>query len=183
MNKYFQEEEFFAAEDEYHDAADYLADIIGNFTTPEQSGATSVSDVSMRDSSSAVSLQLPRISLPKFSGNFSEWENFRGLFESLVASKESLSNTQKLHYLKASVTGDAAILICHIQIADMNYDAAWKLIIEEYDNQSAIIHSHIHAFANLPLMKIENATELKTLRDSVAASLNALSNLKRPVDK
>lgn len=96
---YFTAEEFFAAEDEYHATADYLADVIGKFSKNDASAAASVSDASLRDLHSAVSLQLPRISLPKFSGDFAGWENFRGLFESLVASKESLSNTQKLHYL------------------------------------------------------------------------------------
>ena len=82
-----------------------------------------VSDTSLRDLPGAVSLQLPRISLPKFSGNYAEWENFRELFESLVTSKDSLSNTPKLHYLKARVTGKAAILISHIKVTDTNYDA------------------------------------------------------------
>ncbi|XP_029659125.1 uncharacterized protein LOC115233057 [Formica exsecta] len=177
--KYFTEEEFFAAEDVYHEAADYLADVIGKFTRCDSNAASSVSDVSSRELSSAVSLQLPRILLPKFSGNFAEWENFRGIFESLVASKESLSNTQKLHYLKASVTGEAAVLINHVKIADTNYDGAWKLLIEEYDNQNAIIHAHINAFAVLPIMKTESAVELKGLRDTVAA----LTNLSRPVEK
>ncbi|XP_070171514.1 uncharacterized protein [Polyergus mexicanus] len=129
--KYFTEEEFFTAEDVYHEAADYLADVIDKFSRCDPNAASSVSDISSRKLSGAVSLQLPRIPLPKFSGNFAEWENFRGIFESLVASKESLSNTQKLHYLKASVTGEAAILINHVKIADTNYDGAWKLLIED----------------------------------------------------
>ncbi|XP_070170685.1 uncharacterized protein [Polyergus mexicanus] len=181
--QYFTEEEFFTAEDVYHEAADYLADMIGKFSRCDPTAASSVSDISSRELSGAVSLQLPRIPLPKFSGNFAEWENFRGIFESLVASKESLSNTQKLHYLKASVTGEAAVLINHVKIADTNYDGAWKLLIEEYDNQNAIIHAHIHAFADLPIMKTESAVELKGLRDTVAASLAALTNLGRPVEK
>ncbi|XP_070169436.1 uncharacterized protein [Polyergus mexicanus] len=128
---YFTEEEFFTAEDVYHEAADYLADVIGKFSRCDPNAASTVSDTSSRELSGAVSLQLPRIPLPKFSGNFAEWENFRGIFESLVASKESLSNTQKLHYLKASVTGEAAVLINHVKIADANYDGAWKLLIED----------------------------------------------------
>jgi len=90
---------------------------------------------------------------------------------------------QKLHYLKTSVTGEAALLINHIQIADTNYDAAWKLLNEEYDNPRAIIHAHIHNFTDLPKMKTETAAELKNLRDTVAVSLAALTNLERPVDK
>ncbi|XP_070170737.1 uncharacterized protein [Polyergus mexicanus] len=142
--QYFTEEEFFTAEDVYHEAADYLADVIGKFSRCDPTAASSVSDISSRELSGAVSLQLPRIPLPKFSGNFAEWENFRGIFESLVASKESLSNTQKLHYLKASVTGEAAVLINHVKIADTNYDGAWKLLIEE----SAI---------SRPLARVKNA--------------------------
>jgi len=180
---YFTTEEFYDAEDAYHEAADYLADLIGKLSHGNQNAAASVSDTSLRESSNLMSLQLSRVSLPKFSGNFVEWENFRGLFESLVGSKESLSNTQKLHYLKGSVTGDAALLISHIQIADTNYEAAWNLLVEEYDNQRAIIHAHIHAFAELPIMKTESAVELKNLHDTVAASLAALLNIGRPVDK
>jgi len=176
---YFAAEEFFAAEDAYHKAADYLADIIGKLSRVDSNAAASVSDVSFRELNGAMSLQLPRISLPKFSGNFAKWENFRGLFESLVASKESLSITQKLHYLKASITGEAAVIINHIQIADANYDAAWKLLIDEYDNKRAKIHAHINAFADLSIMKTETAAELKNLRDTVAASLAALTNLER----
>ncbi|XP_070154048.1 uncharacterized protein [Polyergus mexicanus] len=152
--KYFTEEKFFAAENVYHEAADYFADVIGQFSRCDSNAASSVSDVSSRELSGAVSLQLPRIPLPKFSGNFAEWENFRGIFESLVASKESLSNTQKLHYLKASVTGETAVLINHVKIADTNYD-------------------------DFPIMKTESAVELKGLRDTVAA----LTNLGRPIKK
>jgi len=86
--------------------------------------------------------------------------------------------------LKASFTGVVA-LIGHIQIADANYEAAWNLLIEEYNNQRAIIHAHIHAhihaFAELPIMKTESAVELKNLRAVV--SLAALTNIGKPVDK
>lgn len=179
---YFSAEKFFAAEDVYHETADHLADVIGKLShNGPDLASTSVSDSASRDPPGAISLQLPRISLPRFSGSFAKWENFRGMFESLVASKDSLSNTQKLHYLKASVTGDAALLINHIQIADANYDAAWDLLVGEYENPHAIIHAHINAFADLTIMKTESAVELKNLRDTVAASLAALSNMTRPV--
>ncbi|XP_071652238.1 uncharacterized protein [Temnothorax longispinosus] len=178
---YFLEEQFYAAEDAYLEASDYLNDTVGKLSKSEPSTAEKGSDHSFRDAFAGASLQLPRITLPKFSGNFAEWENFRGILESLVAVNESLSNTQKLHYLKASVTGDAASLINSIKVFDANYQATWQLFADEYDNQNAIIHSHIHAFADLLKMKTENVIELKRLRDNVSASLAALTNLDRPV--
>jgi len=67
---YFTAEEFYAAEDIYNEAADYLAEIIGKLSHGDMN-PSSVSNVSLRDSSAAT-LQLPRISLPKFSDNFAE---------------------------------------------------------------------------------------------------------------
>lgn len=138
-------------------------------------------DCSFRDPLVGSSLQLPRITLPKFSGKFTEWENFRGIFESLVASNESLSNTQKLHYLKASVTDDAMLLINNINISDANYEAAWQRLVDEYEN--LYVHEHIRAFSDLPVMKSETASELKRLRDTAAASVSALKILGRSVDQ
>ncbi|XP_029160297.1 uncharacterized protein LOC114932295 [Nylanderia fulva] len=94
---------------------------------------------------------------------------------------EAIKKLKKLHYLKTSVTGDAARLIANIRIADENYAATWQLLTDEYDNKFAIIQSHIHAFAELPIMRSETAAELRQLRDSVAASLAALDSLDRPV--
>lgn len=140
------------------------------------------SDVSYRDASSQFILQLPRITLPKFSGDFAEWENFRSLFESFVASNDAIPNTQKLHYLKTSLDGDAAKLIKNLKISDANYVSAWQLLLDEYD-KSALIHTHIHSFAGLPKMKTENVAELKKLRDTASAALAALKNLGCPIDK
>ncbi|KMQ86488.1 hypothetical protein RF55_14513 [Lasius niger] len=111
---YFLEEDFLAAKDAYLEAADHINDTLGKLTKVET------------------------VSSEK------EWENFRGIFESLVATNDSLSNTQKLHYLKASLTDEAAILVSNIRVSDANYEAAWRLLVDEFDNQNAIIHAHIH---------------------------------------
>lgn len=174
---YFADDDFYAAEEAYHEAVDYLNDAISKFVKRTERS----SDSSFRDASAGSRLQLPRISLPKFSGKFTEWENFRGIFESLVASNDSLSNTQKLHYLKASVTDEAALLINNISISDTNYEAAWQRLVDEYDNLYAIVHAYIRAFADLPTIKTETANELKSLRDIVTASISSLKTLDRAV--
>ncbi|RLU22366.1 hypothetical protein DMN91_004644 [Ooceraea biroi] len=162
-------------------AADYLDDLLGKLD-PNLSITGPSSHSSFHDANSSVSVKLPRIALPKFSGEFIEWETFRGMFESLVDSQRSLSNTEKLHYLKASVLGRAALLINNIQISDANYEAAWQRLCDEFDNRSALIQAHISAFVDMLAMKQETVKELQALRDSVAAALAALTNLGRPVE-
>lgn len=179
---YFVKEEFYAAEDVYHDAADHLRETISKFAIPELPTIHNSTET-IRDTTHGVSLQLPRIPLPKFTGDHLDWENFRNTFEALVATNDALTNTQKFHYLKSSVTGDAATLISNLKISDANYESAWQLLLDEYDDKQTLIHAHIHSFVNLPSMKTENANELRKLRDIVSASLAALKNFERPVDQ
>lgn len=79
---YFTEEVFFAAEDVYQESADYFSEIIGTVSQHNASATSAVSEISSREAANSVSLQLSRILLPKFSGNYAEWENFCDIFES-----------------------------------------------------------------------------------------------------
>ncbi|XP_029170522.1 uncharacterized protein LOC114940165 [Nylanderia fulva] len=178
---YFLNGDFLSAEEIYHDTADLLRDTISRFSINQSPLLEHSTDSSIREGIHNHNFQLPRISLPKFSGKFSEWESFKNTFESLVASNDSLSNTQKFHYLKTSVISDAASIISNLKISDANYESVWQLLIDEYDDQLTLIHTHIHAFMCLPTMKTENVAEMRKLRDTVSASLAALTNLKRPV--
>jgi hypothetical protein len=82
-----------------------------------------------------------------------------------------MSNILKFHYLKLSVTGNAALLINRLQIFPENYTIAWKMLVTEYDDKRALIHIHIHSFVNLPKGKSESVTELKKLRHNISRSI------------
>jgi len=97
---YFIQDEFFAAEDIYNDTTDILHDMISNFIKPNSPACDDTTDSSFRDATKSFLLHLAHIVLPKFSSNFSNWENFRHTFESLVDSNDVLSNILKFHYLK-----------------------------------------------------------------------------------
>lgn len=67
---YFISEEFFEAEDTYQEAADHFADTIAHLRSASARPAqTSNASQSI---SGNFEIQLPRIQLPKFSGNFTE---------------------------------------------------------------------------------------------------------------
>lgn len=85
------------------------------------------------------------------------------MFESLVANSDSISNTQKFHYLKMSITGAAARLISNLKISDSNYESAWRLL---NDDKKTLVHSHLHTFISLPVMKTENVKDLRELGDT-----------------
>ncbi|KAK9703598.1 Protein of unknown function (DUF1759) [Popillia japonica] len=72
-------------------------------------------------------VKLPRIQLPKFSGDYESWIEFKDTFTSIVHENSIISNVQKLHYLNASVQGQAA----QEQLREF-----WE--IEEYSNSNVI---------------------------------------------
>ncbi|XP_070163515.1 uncharacterized protein [Polyergus mexicanus] len=70
------------------------------------------------------SVKLPNIELPKFDGNYERWIPFRDLFESLIASNAVLSPVQKLHYLRSTLSGEAAKVIMALEVTNDNYETA-----------------------------------------------------------
>ena len=42
--------------------------------------------------------KLPKISMPKFSGEYMEWIPFRDIYSSLVHNNDSLTKVQKFYY-------------------------------------------------------------------------------------
>ncbi|XP_025997196.2 uncharacterized protein LOC105199694 [Solenopsis invicta] len=128
-------------------------------------------------------VRLPKLNLPSFSGKYDEWFPFRDTFVSVIHSNTELSNIQRLQYLRASLTGDAGKVVDSLEISDVNYEVAWTLLKERYDNKRVIVQSHIKALIELPSMAKENHVELRKIADGAARHLHALQALKRPTDK
>jgi len=64
---------------------------------------------------------LPRIQLPQFSGRYEDWPPFRDLFRSLIVKDSSISDVTRLHYLKASLKGEAESLVRSLPTTEENF--------------------------------------------------------------
>jgi hypothetical protein len=60
------------------------------------------------------------------------------------------------------VTGAAAATLDGLNVSSENYDAAWEMLLEEYDNKRELIRTIIR----LPDGKLESAVKLKKLKDT-----------------
>ena len=65
---------------------------------------------------SSVAQQLPKLTLPKFSGLYTEWLAFRDLFTSMVINNASITPIEKMHYLKVSLFNEPAALVASIPV-------------------------------------------------------------------
>ena len=133
--------------------------------------------------SNTAELKLPKISLPTFSGSYTDWMSFIDLFNGSVDSNSRLNNSQKLHYLKSSLRGDAAKLLASITISDSNYETAKEILLNRYSNPRLISRAHVQSILALPSCDNENSACLRKLIETVEEHRLALKNLGHNVDE
>lgn len=130
----------------------------------------------------SIDFKLRRIELPPFSGGYERWRPFYELYVSLVHSNQSLTDVQKLHYLKSSVQGEAARLLQHISLEEKNYEAAWQILTERYENKRVLVNTHLRILMNQKHIMNESASTIKNILDTTTECLHSLRNLSVPVD-
>ncbi|XP_011881685.1 PREDICTED: uncharacterized protein LOC105569657, partial [Vollenhovia emeryi] len=128
-------------------------------------------------------VRLPKLDLPSFSGEYDEWFPFRDTFNSILHTNESLTDIQRLQYLKGCLRGDASKLISSLEISAVNYEVAWNLLKSRYDNKLVIVQSHVRAIMELPSMNKENSLDLRQIADGASRHVNALKALGRPTSQ
>ncbi|KMQ83679.1 hypothetical protein RF55_19361, partial [Lasius niger] len=139
------------------------------------------SDPANATSSFLKQIQLPKINLPNFSGDQLTWESFRDLFQSLVGDVPGLAPVQKLQYLKASLTGEAAAVVANIGLTDKGYETAWSELVARYDNKRVLLASHMRAFLSSTPVTKPSGAELKRLSSAALQARRSFESLGRPV--
>ena len=66
--------------------------------------------------------------LRKFSGDSLDWKSFKETFEAAVHSSDSISNIEKLTYLKTYLDKSALQAIEGFPLKNQNYTATWELL-------------------------------------------------------
>lgn len=127
-------------------------------------------------------VNLPKLNLPSYSGNVTEWISFCDLFTASIHDNKNLSDAQKLQYLKLSLKGDAAFLIQSIQISDNNYQKAWEILKDRYENNSEIISATLDRLFSQQNVTHEISQGLRRLIDTTTQCLDTLKILKQPVE-
>lgn len=130
----------------------------------------------------AVEVRLPKLELPTFGGNLEEWLSFRDLYVAAVHDNTGLTGAQKLQYLKASVKGDAALLLQSVSITNDNYEQAWELLNNRYQNRREIVTSTLKRLVNNPPMRSDSPLELRKLVDTTMECIRSLKVMKVPVE-
>ncbi|XP_063228908.1 uncharacterized protein LOC134534376 [Bacillus rossius redtenbacheri] len=127
--------------------------------------------------------RLPAIDLPHFQGNPTDWLSFSNLFEALVVDNRSLTNVERLSYLKSSLSGDALAVIQALPLTDSNYSIAWELLSKRYSNKRLIVSLHIEAIMQIPSVSLEAPASVNKMMSLLAEHIAALRVLDVNVEK
>lgn len=120
---------------------------------------------------------LPKISLPKYDGDYDKWQSFHDLYVSLVHNNDKLTPVKKLYYLKSCLTGDAEIILRHTPITDRDYEPAWLKLKTRYQNKRILVNHQIKKLINQPKLQNETAKGIKLFVDTTEECIQQLTSL------
>lgn len=168
------EEDRLKFEDDMYTLKSNMEDLIEKHTVVEHAHNVS-------SSCHSEAIRLPAITPPSFTGKLEDWASFIDTFNALFHNNPSLSDVQKLHYLKLSVTGEAANVLRNYKITADNYPVAYQELTNQYENKGLTIQTHIRALLKSPKVYKASAYELRQLHHHVSSHVRALQSLGQPI--
>lgn len=147
-------------------------------------GSSNIRRSSPNPSSLSISSssRLPEIRIPRFDGSLEDWRPFRDMFVSKIHADEKISSVDKLYYLRSHVTGKAARAIEAIECTSENYEAAWKILNDKYDNSRKAILRHWSILHDIPRLSRDSPSALEELTDTFRQHTRALKSLGEPTE-
>ncbi|XP_062701721.1 uncharacterized protein LOC134285252 [Aedes albopictus] len=122
------------------------------------------------------------VPLPTFDGTYEAWYSFKSMFQNVMARYATESPAIKLYHLRNALVGKAAGVIDQDIINNGDYEAAWAILTDRFEDKRLIIDKHIEAIFSLPKISKDSSTELRKLVDTCVKNVQALENLELEVD-
>ena len=148
---------------------------IKNTTVQAADDVMSISSTSVRNPS------LPKIQIPKFSGDVLDWQSFWDSFSALIHENDTIPVISKFIYLKANLEDKALKVIKGLKTTNDNYSVALELLEDRFGKPKRIIHSHVQALMNIrcPTNTKDSTyvTKLWEFRDEILTHTRGLESL------
>ena len=120
-------------------------------------------------------VKLPKLDVPTFDGDILNWRQFWEQFSVSVHDRRTLSDAEKLAYLRHAVTsGSAKSAIEGLSQSGNNYHEAIDCLRSRYDRPRLIHRAHVQKIVNAPSLKDSSGKELRRLYDTLQQHLRAL---------
>lgn len=110
--------------------------------------------------------KLPKLELPKFGGQITEWNSFWDLYDSAIHSNPSISKVNKFNYLQSLLT-----------LTGANYDAAVKILQERFRKTQQSISAHMDEILKIQACTSNRTGKLRYVYDKISVHVRGLATL------
>ncbi|XP_071039933.1 uncharacterized protein [Parasteatoda tepidariorum] len=130
-------------------------------------------EISQADSKTKLEIKLPEIPLPVFHGKFDEWPNFKSQFDNIITKNNDLNDSQKLHYLKASLLGAAK----RLETLDDSFESLLKALENRFENKRLLTETYINQILEIEKLANESAGDIRNIVVILKKNIRALKLL------
>lgn len=141
--------------------------------------ATSPSPNSSLSTVDSRASKLPKLKLPEFNGNFTEWTSWLNTFCTLIDADGEVDDLSKFVHLKSCLGPNPLETIECLELSADNYRRALQLLKDRFENKSIIVQAHVDKLCNINKLKQPTSEDLRLLVDRVNAQLEALRSLNK----
>ena len=121
-------------------------------------------------------VKLPKLDVPRFDGQLINWSSFWKQFQISVDEQTSLSDSEKLVYLKQALKGGSARSVIEgLSRSGDQYKQAVESLKQRYDRPRILHQSHIQMILDVPNLTEGSGKELRRLHDTIQRHLRALT--------
>lgn len=121
--------------------------------------------------------KLPKLELPKFRGQVTEWSSFWDSYDAAIHSNASISKVNKFNYLHSLLDGSAARSIKGITLTSANYDAAIQILQERFGRPQQSIAAHMDEILKIQACTGDRTGQLRYVYDKISVHVRGLSSL------
>jgi len=119
--------------------------------------------------------KLAKITLPEFDGNYIHWNHYRDVYTQMIHDTTLLASEKMLHLVN-SLSGPAKRLIQNLPINKENYDEAWNIMLNLYNNKRLISLQLTRTIFYHPKLTHVTAQGIRELHDIVLECIAGLKS-------
>lgn len=149
-------------------------------TTPGVSENTTTESIVASQSTSAEmtgTVKLPKLTLPKFRGEVTQWRTFWDSFNSAIHTNSYLSNIDKFNHLKSLLEGQASRAVQGLTLSENNYQSAVDILHQRFGKTQHIISTHMDELLKIPECSGDKASQLRFVYDKISINVRGLEAL------
>lgn len=138
--------------------------------------ASEASSMSSATRAGKPDVKLPKLVLPKFTGDVLEWQAFWDQFMAVVHNSD-LPEISKFTYLRSLLEGEAKEAIEGLSLTTQHYTQAREILEKRFGRKERIIFEHVQGLLASQLGKQPSLPLLRRLQDSLLSHVRSLECL------